>query len=47
MLLAPLAEAVASYARARGKPLPRNPEMTDLRVKKGTASLRLKMADTQ
>lgn len=40
-----IAEAVASHARARGKPLPRNPEMTDLRVERGTASLRLKMAD--
>lgn len=40
-----IVEAVASYARAQGKPLPRNPEMTDLRVEKGTASLRLQMAD--
>lgn len=40
-----IAEAISSYARARGKPLPRPPEMTDLRVEQGTASLRLKMAD--
>lgn len=40
-----IAEAVASYARARGKPLPRSSDMTHLRVEKGTASLRLKMAD--
>jgi hypothetical protein len=40
-----IAEAVTTYARSRGQPLPGKPEMTDLRVEKGTASLRLKMAD--
>lgn len=39
-----IAEAVGSFARARGEPLPRNPEMTDLRVDQGVASLRLRMA---
>lgn len=40
-----IAEAVTTYARARGRPLPRQAEMTDLRVEKGTASLRLRSAD--
>ena len=40
-----IAEAVTTYARARGRPLPREAEMTDVRVEEGTASLRLRMAD--
>ena len=36
---------MTTYARSRGRPLPGKTEMTDLRVEKGTASLRLKMAD--
>lgn len=40
-----IAEAVTTYARTRGRALPRPAEMTDLRVEKGTASLRLRSAD--
>ena len=39
-----IAAAVTSYVRARGRMPPGKPEMTDLRVEKGTASLRLTMA---
>jgi hypothetical protein len=42
-----ITEAVANYARAKapGKSSVRKPEMTDLRVNDGTASLRLNMGD--